>query len=61
MAKCQEMTTRNRKASASSLTPDQRESASRIGIDPRRLAWLLKCPHGGHASPGCRTYLRSAK
>jgi hypothetical protein len=58
MAKCQEMTTRNRKSSASSLTPEQIQSAHRSGINPRRLAWILKCPHGGHANPGCKTYSR---
>jgi hypothetical protein len=61
MAKCQEMKTRNRKASAALLSPEQLTAAARIGIDPRRLAWVLQCPHGGHATPGSRSYNRKTQ
>lgn len=58
MARCQEMVTRNRRADPSGLTPDHLDKARRWGIAPSRFAWLLKCPKGGSATPGSRSYFR---
>jgi hypothetical protein len=58
MAKCQEMTTRNKRADPSYLTEDHLDKARRWGISPTRYAWVLKCPKGGNATPGSRSYFR---
>jgi transcriptional regulator len=37
------------RADPSTLTPDQRAHAARIGIEPGRYAWLMTCPKTGNA------------